>query len=223
MSALAERYRVVAIDLGGHGASGRNRRAWTIPAFAEDVRAVAQALEVRRAVLVGNSLGGPVALEAARLLRGRVIGVVGVDTLHDLSEVLDADVLAARARAYRRDFDGTCRSMVTHLFHPGAQETLRAWAQARMCAMPPDIVAGMMEGMAGYDTAAAARDAGVPIRAIDGDLWRPNVARNRRIVPGFDAVVIPGTGHYPMLERPEEFDRRLTVFVKAFEQRTLTH
>jgi pimeloyl-ACP methyl ester carboxylesterase len=218
LSGLADRYRVVAIDLAGHGTSGRDRKAWTILAFAEDVRAVAVGLDLQRVVLIGNSLGGPVALDAARLLRGRAIGVVGVDTLHDATETLDPAQASARAAAFRKDFTGTCREMVDQLFHKGAQQELRAWAERRMCAMPPEVVAGIMEGFGGYDVAAAFRGAGVPIRAINGDLWPIDVQRNRTVTPDFDAVVMKGAGHYPMLEQPEAFNRLLVDVVQGFER-----
>jgi pimeloyl-ACP methyl ester carboxylesterase len=79
LRAFAERYRVVAVDLAGHGESARNRTAWSVARFADDVRAVADAEQLRRIVLFGNSLGGPVAIEAALLLTGRAIGVVGIE------------------------------------------------------------------------------------------------------------------------------------------------
>jgi len=57
LDALASRYRVVAVDLAGHGESGRNRTKWGISAFAADVKAVVDAEHLRRVVLFGNSLG----------------------------------------------------------------------------------------------------------------------------------------------------------------------
>lgn len=215
LDGLAGAYRVVALDLAGHGASGSGRRAWTIPAFGADARAVVEALGLRRAVLIGNSLGGPVALEAARLLPGRAIGVVGVDTLHDATVTIDPGQARARAAGFRDDFAGACRAMAGALFHPGAHPGLRAWAEQRMRAMSPEVVVGVMEGFAGYDVAAAVRSAGVPIRAINGDLWPVDVARNRTIVADFEAVVMKGCGHYPMLERPEEFNRLLDGTVRG--------
>jgi pimeloyl-ACP methyl ester carboxylesterase len=125
-AALGDRFRLVAIDLAGHGESGRNRQSWTIPAFGEDARAVADALNLRRVVIIGNSLGGAVALEAARLLRGRAIAVVGVDTLHDLTQRFDPAEARARAEAFRTDFAGACRAMINQLFHPDAYPELRA-------------------------------------------------------------------------------------------------
>ena len=67
----------------------------------------------------------------------------------------------------------------------------------------------------GYDLGAAIRQAGVPIRAINGDLWPTAIDANRLLAPGFDAVIMKGAGHYPMLERPEEFNRILTDVVNA--------
>jgi pimeloyl-ACP methyl ester carboxylesterase len=218
MEALAGSFQVIALDLAGHGVSGAGRRSWTIPAFAADVTAVAEALDLRRVVLVGNSLGGAVALEAARLLRERAIGVVGVDTLHDLSQTIDHAWARSRAEAFRDDYAGTCHAMVEALFHPGAYSELRAWAEKEMCVVPVAVVAGMMEGFGGFDLAAAARAADVPLRAINGDLWPTATEGNRAIAPGFDAVIMTDAGHYPMLERPDEFNRNLTAVVAGIER-----
>lgn len=217
-SALAGGYRLVALDLAGHGASGRNRKAWAVAAWAADVRAVADALKLRRVVLVGNSLGGAVALEAAALLKGRAIGVIGVDTLHDATQVIPPADAHARAEAFRKDFAGACHGMVEALFHPGTQAELRAWAEKRMCASPPEVAVGMMEGFGGYEVAKAFRNAGVPIRAINGDLWPTRVDVNRTVTPDFQAVVMKGAGHYPMLERPAEFNRLLLEIVHGLER-----
>lgn len=215
---LAGQYRLVALDLAGHGASGRNREAMTIAAWASDVRAVVDALELRRVVLVGNSLGGPVALEAAALLKGRAIGVIGVDTLHLATQQMPVAEAHARAEAFRKDFAGSCHAMVEALFHPGTYPELKAWAEKRMCAAPPAVAVAMMEGFGGYDMARAFRNAGVPIRAINGDLWPTRTDVNRTVTPDFDAVIMKGAGHYPMLERPAEFNRLLVEFVQGFDR-----
>ena len=215
-AALAGEYRLVAPDLAGHGASGSNRTAWTIGAWAADVRAVADALDLRRIVLVGNSLGGAVALEAAALLPGRAIGVIGVDTLHDGTQRIPDEFIRARGKAFRDDFAGTCHAMVEALFHPGTYPELRAWAEQRMCAGSAEVAAGMWDGLVGYDLAASFRKAGVPIRAINGDLWPTRVEANRVVAQDFDAVVMKGAGHYAMLERPAEFNRLLVTCVATF-------
>jgi pimeloyl-ACP methyl ester carboxylesterase len=219
LDGLAGSFRMVAIDLAGHGDSGRNREHWSIATFAGDACAIAEALDLRNTVLIGNSLGGPVALEAAPRLAGRVIGVVGVDTLHEAEQVFSPEEATARAAAYRDDFPGACAAMCHALFHPGEHLDLQAWALKIMLAMQREVVVGMMEGLSGYDLGAVFRSAGVPIRAINGDLWPTDVEANRKLAPDFDAVIMKGAGHYPMLERPGEFNELLTDVVNGLAGR----
>ena len=219
MAALAGLFRLAALDLAGHGSSGRNRSQWTIGAFAGDARAVAEALDLRNVVLIGNSLGGPVALEAALLLPGRAVGVIGVDTLHEAGQVFTPVEARARAAAFRDDFRKACTDMCQALFHPGAYLDLQTWALAVMQTMDPEVVARIMENLAGYDLGAAFKRAGVPIRAINGDLWPTSIDANRKLAPDFDAVIMKDAGHYPMLERPSEFNRILTETVNGLAAR----
>jgi pimeloyl-ACP methyl ester carboxylesterase len=215
LAGLANTFRMAALDLAGHGDSGRSRHDWSISAFAGDVCAVAETLELRHLVLAGNSLGGPVALEAAPRLAGRVIGVVGVDTLHAVEPVYPPEEARARGAAYRADFGGACAEMCHALFHPGEHVELQSWALKIMLGMDQEVVARIMEGLAGYDLGAVLGKAGVPVRAINGDLWPTGIEANRKVAPDFDAVIMKGAGHYPMLERPDEFNRILTDVVNG--------
>ena len=91
MAHFAAKHRVVALDLAGHGQSGVGRKDWTMPAFGQDVVSVVEALGLKRVVLIGHSLGGPVVLEAARRMPGRVAGLVLVDTMVDFEQRLAAE------------------------------------------------------------------------------------------------------------------------------------
>lgn len=215
VEALSSRYRVIALDLAGHGESGRDRRAWSIRQFGQDVKAVIERLGPAQVVLIGNSLGGPVAFEAAALMLGRTLGVIGVDTWHDLTQVMEEGAARARADAFAADPAGCCRAMVDQLFHPGQQLEVRAWAEGEMLRTPADVTVPMLASFAGYSLPDAARRAGVPIRAINGDLYPTDIAGNRTVAPDFDAVIMTRAGHYPMLERPEEFNRLLERVVAA--------
>jgi pimeloyl-ACP methyl ester carboxylesterase len=63
--------------------------------------------------------------------------------------------------------------------------------------------------------AAALRDAGVPVRAINSAAYPTAVEVNRKHAPSFDVVVMDGVGHYPQVERPEEFQAHLRKLVEA--------
>lgn len=57
---FAPQYKVVTIDLAGHGKSGLDRKTWTMEAFGDDVMAVVKELDLDRVVLIGHSIGGHV-------------------------------------------------------------------------------------------------------------------------------------------------------------------
>jgi pimeloyl-ACP methyl ester carboxylesterase len=214
---FAGKYRVIAIDLAGHGDSGKNRKKWDIISFANDVCAVLAREKISRAVLIGNSLGGPVALEAARLFPGKTQCIVAVDTFQGFSEQQAEgakEFYRQQAAAYRSDFSGTMRKMVRALFHADADPGLYARVEQQMLKGPVEMAAGMMESFTTYDMIDAFKKDTHPIRCINGDLFQTQVEKNRQLHPDFDVVILPHTGHYPMLERPELFNRHLEEIVK---------
>ena len=95
---LAERRRVVALDLSGHGDSGR-RPEYSMSGWAEDVIAVAAASGAGPApILIGHSMGGAVTLTAARRFGPELGGCVVVDT--PVRELPPEEVAARDHRAF---------------------------------------------------------------------------------------------------------------------------
>ncbi|MCP4661140.1 MAG: alpha/beta hydrolase, partial [bacterium] len=76
----------------------------------------------------------------------------------------------------------------------------------------------ILETFESYDMAAQMQAVRVPIRGLNADLWPTNVEGNRKYAPGYDAVIMEGTGHFLMLERPEEFNQHLAELVKGLTQ-----
>jgi len=217
---LADRWRVIAMDLAGHGESSSNRTKWGIPQFGADVKAVADAEDLKRVIIFGNSLGGPVAVEAALLLPGRAIGVVGIDTFQDLGqprtperEREEADFYRKRAEAFRADYPAAMREMVKMLFHRDADAALVADVERRMLKTPAAVASATLAGVAGYGQDAAARRLTAPLRSINGDLYPTDVKAARTVKPDFDVILMKHMGHYPMLERPDEFNRHVAAVV----------
>jgi pimeloyl-ACP methyl ester carboxylesterase len=212
VEALAGEYRVVTLDLAGHGESG-GRSQWTLRAFGEDVRAVVEALELKRIVLCGHSMGGPVAMDAAALMPERVFGVVEIDALHDAEQKLDGPLWKARIDAYRKDFKGTCENDTRRMFPEGADPELIAQVSDKMCSGSAETAAEILEAFTGYDIGAAMQKVEAPICSINGDLYPTNIEVNRRYAPGYEAVILSGVGHFPMLEKPKELNRELARIV----------
>jgi pimeloyl-ACP methyl ester carboxylesterase len=205
-AAFSNHFKVIALDLAGHGESGSGRLERGIRQFASDVASVVAAERLHQVILVGNSLGGTVAIEAALSLGEHALGVVGVDTFHDLGRRIDPGWIREQTNAWRRDFHGTLNQMVRALFHPDADPALLTDVRQRMTRTSPETVAAMFSSLEGYDTGLAARQLRIPIRCINGDLFPTDVQSVRTVVEDFDAVILPHTGHFPMLECPEKFN-----------------
>jgi pimeloyl-ACP methyl ester carboxylesterase len=216
---FAAKHKTIALDLPGHGESGADRTKWGLPEFGADVKAVVDAEKVDKVIIFGNSLGGPVAIEAGLLLTGRVLGVVGIDTFQQLGGVVSAEEVGQRAELFEKDYAGSLKAMIGLLFHKDTDPALVADAEKRMMGTPPAAAKAMFLGMAGYDMGAAAARLAAPIRAINGDLYPTDVEGNRRIKPDFEAVVMKHIGHYPMLERPAEFNRLVADTVAGLIRR----
>lgn len=211
VGAFAETHRVITLDLGGHGDSGRGRTEWRILDLAADVVAVADALALDRIVLVGHSMGGWVSLEAARRLRGRVVGIVGVDTLHDADFELPAERNAQLVAALREDYPSAVERMFSAMSATAGEE-LRAWIVAEARAATPKVAVALMEDVPTLDFPAMFREAGVPIRAINADSFPTDIEGNR-LYADFDATTIERVSHFLQLERPEAINAQLRAYV----------
>jgi pimeloyl-ACP methyl ester carboxylesterase len=223
LDALAGDYRVVALDLAGHGESGTQRAAWSVLELGGDVQAVVEALDLEHVILVGHSLGGPVVLEAARRLPGRVLGVVCVETLHNAEVRIDPAQNEQAVSALAGSFSESMTGFVHAAFPEGADSALVQWVIEKAAATYQPAALGLARDVANVDFRALLSGAGVPVRAINAAAMPPAVPEtdiegNRRYAD-FDARIMEGVGHFLMLERPEEFNARLREALAEIGQR----
>lgn len=214
VDAFAEDHLVVTVDLAGHGASGKDRTQWTLQAFAEDLMAANDDLHIKRAILIGHSMGGPICLRAAQLMPDRVIGIVAVDTLLNADVEWDEEAWKRRTEMFRKDFSGTLDAMKNQVFQKNADPELVAMVMDQLRRTPPELAVAIMEAFNSYDMASEMQAVKAPIRGLNADLWPTNIDGNRKYAPEYDAIIMKGVGHYLMLERPEEFNRHLAKIVK---------
>jgi pimeloyl-ACP methyl ester carboxylesterase len=202
--------RVVTLDLAGHGESGRNRKEWTIQAFGADVKAVVDALGLRKVILVGHSMGGPVILEAARLLPGRVVGLVPVDTELNVEEVNPPEQVASFLASFERDYRGTAdRFTREYMFVPKSDPALVARVAGKNASAPPEVAIPCLRASLAYDPRPTLREVRVPAHAVNSDRFPTNVEANRRHFASYELTLMTGVGHYVMLEDPKGFSELL--------------
>jgi pimeloyl-ACP methyl ester carboxylesterase len=207
---FSKNHRVVTIDLPGHGESGKARKDYSIAGYGDDVKRVITKLDLKRVVLIGSSMGGPVALEAARLMPERVVAIVPVDTLHNVAERMPAEQVDAILKKISADYKGeTTKFMNQYLFAPTTPAAVKERLLSQATSLRPEMALRILRAAMTYDPTASLKMIKVPIRAINADLTPTNLENNRKHAPQFDAVIIKGVGHYPMLEDPVRFNELL--------------
>ena len=207
-----QKYTVVTVDLADHGGTDANRSEWSIEKFGQDVATALAAVPNQQLILVGHSMGGPVAIEAARKLKGRVIGIIGVDTFNTVGAPGPSKAqIDAIVKPFEADFIGQTRKLVTeHLFAPGASRELADKVAYDMSLSPPRVAIPSLRALFEYDFNEPLKDVSVPIVAIDSGLGEPvNEARIRKVLPKFHAVMIKDVGHFLMMEDPARFNPAL--------------
>jgi len=205
---LAEAFGVVTVDLAGHGGSGVNRATWTIASLGDDVAAVIEKVGLDQVIVAGHSMGGRVALDAARKLPGTVVGVIGIDTLKDASAEWDPEEVEQFISALEQDFPNTCDSFVRSMFVADTAAVVVDEVASDMCSGPGEIGVALIRAYVAFDLPEGLAQAGVPVRAINGDKSPTNVEANRELAD-FDVTLLEGYGHFLMQEAPEELSQAM--------------
>jgi len=221
LDVFADDYRVVSLDLPGHGASGAEREAWSIAGLGADVQAVVEALDLKRVILVGHSMGGPVSLAAAALLPERVIGVVCVDTVHDAENRMPPGMAEQLAAQFEQDFEGSMRQMVPAMFSPAADPAVRDWVAEQALGTDRAAAVALLRAFEDVDIPALLSGAGVPIRGVNAHPLPPVIPETKietnRKYADYDATLIQGVGHYLQLEKPGEVNAALRAALAEIE------
>ena len=219
--ALSATYRVVSVDLAGHGGSGIDRAEWTMEAFGDDVVAVVDALDLDDVVLVGFSLGGIVVLEAAERMPERTLGVVFVDIFNDEDRAIDDTFPRQIEEAFRANWGDTA-FIRAFAFSPDAPAELVQGVTASLPESPPEHFFRMLPDMSRWiqeEFEPTLRGIDAPVAAINSTRVPTDVEAMRELSPGFVLDTLEGLGHAGvLLRRTEAFDARLRAIVDRFAE-----
>jgi pimeloyl-ACP methyl ester carboxylesterase len=223
VDAFAADYRVVTLDQAGHGESAKDRKSWSVSGLAADVEAVVKALGLKRVILVGHSMGGPVALLAAKRMPRTVVAVIGVDTLQNAEAQAPEAMRKKILEAFEKDFKGTMRAGLASLVHEKTDAEVTKWIVTRAEAQDPKMALGLMRDLSGLDLKKLLKEAGVPVRCINSaggfPFFTPTAVKINKKYADYGAVTLEGVGHYPMLEKPSAFNDKLRDVLKEFATR----
>ncbi|HHH44006.1 MAG TPA: alpha/beta hydrolase [Gammaproteobacteria bacterium] len=204
---FARDHRVIWLDLAGHGESGSHRQRYTMQAFGQDVAAVVRQVGARNVILVGHSMGGPVAVEAAKQLGDRVIGIVGVDTFYTPFEYpASQEAIAAFVKPFETDFHGTSDKMLHSMFTPQADPAVVDAIVDKFSAADPEVGVSAMYELFDWNAHQAPAD----LQRFSGILYNINAApTGEEAPPNAHVVMVPGVGHFVAQVKPAAFNQAL--------------
>ncbi len=212
---FSKKYRVVWLDLAGHGQSGSTRSDYTMASFGEDVAAVVHRAGGNRVVLVGHSMGGPVSIEAAKILGDKVVAVVGVDTFYTPFTYPTSEAeIEGFLEPFKKDFDGTCEQMFQSMFTPNVDPELKASIAKRFSGASPEMAMSAMSEIFRWGA-----------HHVPSDLERfSNKLKNINAAPTGNekalhksVTLIPGVGHFVPQVKPGEFNAALSNIISQYQ------
>ena len=204
-------YRVITLDLPGHGKSGSPANGpLTMELFARAIEAVRVAAKAGKIVLVGHSMGTPVIREYARLYPAEVAAMVPVDGVLHLSGSANAP---NPERMKGPDAVKNREAMIRGMFGKGATPAIQGHILKMMLAAPESTAyQAMVATFAPPNWKDETFD--VPAFGIYADhSTADDPAYFKKIFPNGSTFEVPGTGHFVMLEKPAEFNELLADFL----------
>lgn len=201
---MQSRWRCVAYDHRGSGASTFPPEAISPAAFVDDLFRVLDYFEVASCVLAGESLGALTCLQAVTRDPSRFDGLVLVDGVPAANEERSAALVAGS----RSDYPATVRAFVDACVPEPDSEHIRRWGRQILLRAEPEAAARILECHYQEHVAPDLGVIPVPTLVIHGenDNIIPVEAAKAMAaaIPQAQLVILPDTGHVPTLTRPQE-------------------
>jgi pimeloyl-ACP methyl ester carboxylesterase len=214
VSELAKRNRVIAVDLLGHGQSDKPQINYSMDLFARVVEAVMRDAKVERAVLVGHSMGTPIARQFYRKYPQKTLAIVIVDG--SLRPFGDKKMMEGFMAGFRGpNYKEAGKQMLVGMAGPNLSTELQARIQASFLNTPQHVLVSAMEGMAD-DSIWGQDKINVPVLAVlaKSPFWPADTEQfYRSIAPQLDFQMIDGVGHFLMMEKPKQFNDSVIAFL----------
>ncbi len=225
---LAKSHRVIAVDLRGHGLSGKTDEGHTLIQYARDVRYLREALNLAELTLLGWSMGASVILNY--LTQFGTEGVRSVALVEQSPRYLSTsgweyplagdyspEALATFNQNLRFDRSGAAKGFIRSIFSEAPPTETIDQMYAETTKTPTSVAIASMTDMTYADLRPALENVTVPAlllygtqsKLFPGDLggWMQGQ------IPDSQLVMFEESGHCPFWEEPEKFNREVADFV----------
>lgn len=220
---LSDSFRVITLDLRGHGKSPQHSDGFHIEGCAADIIALIEYLGIYDAILVGWSLGALIAIETLLLSNERFSGLALISGTPQFVQSADFSYGLSRSEAdgmAKKVVRNTCRALegfIVRMFASGETESAIVHSILSSIPVPPTAVAlQALEALVAADMRDRLAMINCPTLIINGDcdvICLPKASEFMMTkIPQSYQVVFSGCGHVPFLTQSRKFNACLEGF-----------
>jgi non-heme chloroperoxidase len=222
---FSARYRVIVPDLRGHGQSEKVLHGHTVANYAQDLRALFEALGVQRPLLIGWSMGAMVVYEYLKAFgQEEVAGIVIVDQPpSDFAwegyqfGAISLEALKELVEGLQLQPAGVAEELAGLMLHADQPEA-RAWMVEEITRVPPAIASTILVDQTLQDYRPFLAEIRVPTLVLfgrDNKLTAPEAGEYIAAqIPGAQLRIFEHSSHVPFYEEAEAFNQTLEAFVQ---------
>jgi pimeloyl-ACP methyl ester carboxylesterase len=221
---FSREYNVFAIDLPGFGKSKAERTNWTIEEYANDVTAFIDTMNLKNVVIIGHSMAGDIMLQTALTNNPEIVGIIGVDNFKVIDVVFTPEQMKQMTDFFpllEKDFKNYAPVYADMmLFHPATSKEVKDRVKTDFADCNSDIAYATFMNQMQYASNDAQRleQLDYKLYLINSDSFPTNeTGLKNHCKKGFQVETISATGHYPMMERPTEFNSLLEKVLKGMK------
>jgi len=213
VSYFSKKYRVVTIDLAGFGQSGKNRNVWNTDAYGKDIDSVISQLNLKNVVLIGHSMAGHIILQGAINNPDKVIAMVGVDNFKSVGYI--------ETQQDKKGYDTAINELRHHfkryatqyfkdaLFYKTTADSIKIRILSDIAKADSVIAVDAMEDDH-FDEVKKISESKKRLYLINSDYTPTDTVGFKVNHIPYQLFNIRATGHFPMVEKPQDFNVVLT-------------
>ena len=228
--ALSSKFRIITIDLRGHGESDAPPGHHTLDQAAEDVRALLDHLAIQQAVLVGLSMGGYILFAFYRKYADLVKGLVLADTRAQADTVEGKEGRFQMAQvAVQKGSSAIADIMIPKLLSPATIQTKPEIVQTVRAMIEGNRVSGIAADLLAMaerpESLSLLSQITCPTQVIVGELDQATPPSDAKLmadrIPSARLAIIPNAAHLANLEQPEAFNQIVAAFAPQLDTSSL--
>lgn len=208
---FASSYKLVLIDLTGYGRSSKNRKNFTMQSWGYDIKSVVEKLDLNNIILIGQSMGGPIILEAEKLISSRTLGLILVDSLFPNSfyNQVDEEIIKQKLKPFEENFLESWTNLVNSLITDKINPVDVKMFEKTSHQLDQHTIISSQREFLRWEMNDILPEINKPIKCIVAGKTLPEDEEREAYNKLFDTHYIEDSGHIMMFEDPDKFNEIL--------------